>query len=60
MLPKGKTLAKHAWAIIALINKLTGNYDCMSVQTSRVKVISSAITVSELVNVWGHKETNDA
>ena len=53
-------LAKHVWPIIAIINKLTGDYDCKSQLTSGVKVILSAITVSELVNVWGHKETNDA
>lgn len=28
MLPEGKVLAKHAWPIIAIINKLTGNYVC--------------------------------
>lgn len=60
MLPEGKVLAKHAWPIIAIINKLTGNYVCKVEQTSKVNVILTAVTVSGLVNVWGHKETNDA
>lgn len=34
MLPKDEVLAKHAWPVIAIINKLTGNSDCKSQQTN--------------------------
>lgn len=35
MLPQGEVLAKHAWPIIAIINKLSGNYECGSEQRKR-------------------------